>query len=283
MSYRLLDSGHGRKLEDVGGVIVTRQAPTAIWAPSLSRHEWDKAEGVHHRSEKGGGRWEWLSGPKFSWNVTLGANTFLVKPTPFGHVGLFAEQEEQWRWITESVEQFVEREQRAPEVLNLFAYTGGSTLAAARGGAKVTHVDAAKGVVDWGRHNAELNELQDAPIRWMVDDCISFVEREVRRGKNYDGLILDPPTFGRGKKNEVWTIDKNLGPLLLSLQKLVNSNPAFLLLSCHSPGYTPIALEQLADDYFGRADSQSEGGEMSIPHENSSRRLPSGFFTRRRR
>ncbi len=283
MRYRLLDSGHGRKLEQLGDVIVERQAPTAIWSPLLDRKAWGRSQGVHHRSDKGGGHWEWKKQPPASWEVHLGVNKMVVKPTPFGHVGLFAEQEEQWHWIAEAVTAFIARENRPPEVLNLFAYTGGSTLAAARAGAKVTHVDAAKGVVDWARKNATVNDLDGAPVRWMVDDCSAFVAREVRRERHYDGLILDPPTFGRGKKNEVWTIDNNLGPLLSGLRKLSFSQLDFLLLSCHSPGYTPLALKQLADDHFGDKFEEFDGGEMTVPQDEGHRRLPSGFFTRRRR
>ena len=282
MTYRLIDSGDGRKLEDIGGILVNRQAPTAVWAQALPETKWQEAVGVHHRSERGGGHWEWQRPVKPTWNVSLGANRFVVKPTPFGHVGLFAEQEEQWRWISQTAEQMAKQIGRAPEILNLFAYTGGSTLAAARGGARVTHVDAAKGVVDWAKQNANLNNLAQAPIRWIVDDCTAYVAREVRRGKKYDGIILDPPTFGRGKKHEIWTIEESLPPLLKALEELVDGNPDMLLLSCHSPGYTPIALNQLAADYFQLSDKVSEGGEMSVPHTDSDRLLPSGFFTRSR-
>ncbi len=282
MSYSLIDSGHGRKLENLGGILVNRQAPTAIWAPTLSPQQWQEAKGVHQRSDKGGGHWDWITPVKPTWQVELGVNRFWVKPTPFGHLGLFAEQEEQWSWIKDTTEQFVARENRAPEVLNLFAYTGGSTLAAARAGARVTHVDAAKGVVDWAKQNAQLNDLDANAVRWIVDDCSGFVAREARRGKKYDGIILDPPTFGRGKKNEVWTIEDSLGPLLENLGKILTSLPFLFLLSCHSPGYTPIALRQLASDYFEFDDLETEGGEMSVPHHQSKKLLPSGFFTRSR-
>ncbi|MCB9831193.1 MAG: class I SAM-dependent methyltransferase [Planctomycetes bacterium] len=281
MSYRLLDSGHGRKLEDLDGVVVDRQAPSAIWSPRLERRHWERAQGRHVRSDRGGGHWEWLGREPSSWSVSCGPNRMILKPTPFGHIGLFAEQAEQWLWVEESCRALATRLGRAPEVLNLFAYTGGSSIAAARGGAQVTHVDAARGVVDWAVANARENGLEGAPVRWLVDDAAGFCARELRRGRGYDGIILDPPSFGRGKKGELWKIEDHLVPLLADLARLCAGKPGFLLLSCHSPGYTPIALEQLADDHFERQGQEIGSGEMWIPEEGG-RRLPSGFYSRRR-
>ncbi|MCA9321406.1 MAG: class I SAM-dependent methyltransferase, partial [Planctomycetes bacterium] len=206
MTYQLLDSGHGRKLERLGPVVVDRQAPGAFWRPRLDRQDWDRSNGVHHRSNQGGGHWEWKQSAPAPWTIEHGTLKFQVKPTPFGHMGLFPEQVGQWHWLGESIDAFCRSKGRAPALLNLFAYTGGSTLAAARAGAEVTHVDAARGVVDWARVNAELNDLGNAPVRWIVDDCSRYLERELRRKKRYDGVILDPPTFGRGVRGETWKI-----------------------------------------------------------------------------
>jgi len=279
--YRLIDSGNGRKLEDLGGVLVDRQAPSAVWSPRLPEKDWRRVQGRHIRSDKGGGHWEWLGREPGSWTVDCGPNRMILKATPFGHIGLFAEQAEQWLWIEETCRGLSQGLGRPPEILNLFAYTGGSSLAAARGGASVTHVDAARGVVDWAVNNAAENDLSGRKVRWLVDDAAGFCARELRRERRYDGIILDPPSFGRGKKGEIWKIEDHLAPLLSDLAELTEGKPSLMLLSCHSPGYTPIALEQLADDYFAREGHEVASGEMWVPEEGG-RRLPSGFFTRRR-
>ncbi len=281
MTYQLIDSGHGRKLELLGEVLVERQAPTAVWQPLLDEAAWKEAQGIHIRSERGGGRWEWQGQPPRKWEVAIGGRIMQIKPTPFGHVGLFAEQVEQWAWIEKHLKRVSEELGRPLEVLNLFAYTGGSTLAAAQAACRVTHVDAARGVVEWARANAALNGLADAPIRWIVDDCQVFLSREVRRGRRYDAVILDPPTFGRGRKKEVWTIEQGLPRLMKSLLELVGRDPAMVLLSCHTPGYTPLALSQFLDDYFTTGGMIMDCGEMSVPQKTGQRRLPSGFFARR--
>ncbi len=281
MSYRLLDSGDGRKLEDLGGVLVDRQAPSAIWSPRLPKAGWQKVQGRHIRSERGGGHWDWFGREPGNWTVRCGPNRMILKATPFGHIGLFAEQAEQWLWIEETTRALAAGLGRPPEILNLFAYTGGSTVAALRGGARVSHVDAARGVVDWAVANSHENGLEGAPVRWLVDDAAAFCARELRRDRVYDGVILDPPSFGRGRKGEIWKIEDHLGPLLSDLGRLCKGAPGLLLLSCHSPGYTPIALDQLANDFFDPEGQEIESGEMWVPEEGG-RRLPSGFFSRRR-
>ena len=276
VSYELLDSGDGRKLERVAGVLMDRQAPQAAWRRRRKRL-WSEVDGRHVRSEAGGGHWEWRRDPPRRWTVATAGLTMLLKATPFGHLGLFPEQRDQWSWLAEQTRSLAARLTREPNVLNLFAYTGGSTLTAATAGASVTHVDAARGVVDWAKENASINELVRAPIRWIVDDCARFANRELRRGRRYEGVILDPPTFGRGTRGEVWKIEEDLRPLLRTLAKLLAPS-GFLLLSAHTPGFTPTVLENVARDFFEIVGG--EGGEMVVPHAEDDRLLPSGAFFR---
>jgi 23S rRNA (cytosine1962-C5)-methyltransferase len=202
-AYRLLDTGGGRKLEQVGPWTVNRTAAQAFWAPKLPARDWDRAHAFHHRSDQGGGRWETRAAIPARWPVALGGLELWTKLTPFGHLGLFAEHASQWSWLRDAVG--AGRGAKPIEVLNLFAYTGGATLACSQAGAAVCHVDAAKGVVDWARDNAALNGLSDRPVRWIVDDCAAFLKREQRRGHRYQGLVIDPPTYGRSAR-KVWKI-----------------------------------------------------------------------------
>src|SRR5262249_4244397 len=211
------------------------------------------------------------------WPVSLeGANLF-AKLTPFGHLGLFAEHAAQWRFLREA--SAAGSASGAFEVLNLFAYTGGATLACAQGGAAVCHVDAAKGVVDWARDNARLSGLEDRPVRWIVDDCAAFLKREARRGHRYQGLILDPPSFGRSGRGKVWKIEDGLPELLALCAAVLDPDPAFILLSCHSAGLSPLVLENLLVEHFRRPGSVTSG-EMTVLETGSGRPLPSGVFTR---
>lgn len=254
MSYELLDSGHGRKWERFGAYRLIRPCSGAPWAPATP--SW-KAEGEFGRAE----RWQG-SLPK-EWTVDLEGVTFKLKPTEFGHLGLFPEHAVFWPWL---------RDQKVSKVLNLFAYSGGATLAAAQSGAQVTHVDAARGMVGWARENAALNGLDQAPIRWLVEDARKMIARAVRRGESYDGIILDPPSFGRGKSGEVFKIENDLPRLLDACSAL---KPRFLLLSCHTPGYTPLTLHHLlAERFSGKIDV----GEMVLPHP--ARPVPCGTFAR---
>ncbi|MCB1041904.1 MAG: class I SAM-dependent methyltransferase [Acidobacteria bacterium] len=265
-SYELLDSGNGRKLEKIGPVTVIRQAAQAFWPMSLPR--WPAVDAEHIRSNKGGGHWQFRHKVSDRWTVSFGGMSFVVKLTSFGHIGIFPEQQENWSWI---------RAQSTPEksILNLFGYTGGSTLAAAQVGASVTHVDASKGVVHWARDNQQANGLDQANIRWLVDDVSKFMAREQRRNSAYDGIILDPPTYGRGSKGETFRIEDDLIPLLEALRAVVKPSH-FGLLSCHTPGFTPLVLSQIVARVFGKV--TLEAGEMVVPYGSSV--LPSGTFVR---
>lgn len=271
--YRLIDSGDGRKLEDLGGILVERQASAALWRRDRAQ-PWNDVHARHHRSERGGGHWEYLKEVPKEWSVRHGGSTFRFRLTPFGHIGLFPEQLDQWSWL-ETRASALER----PKLLNLFAYTGGSTLAMAKGGARVCHVDAAKGVVDWARSNAAANQLDECPIRWIVDDCQAFLQREIRRDRRYDGVVLDPPSFGRGPKKEAFRIEDSLPPLLDALQELLGETPKLILLSCHSPGFTPVLMRNLLEERFDLRHLELEGGEMCTS-EARGRRLPAGCYIR---
>lgn len=275
LDYELLDSGHGEKLERFGDIHLVRPIAHAIWKPQLSPKIWKEARGRFQRATGGGGRWKWGSKkvPR-SWILQVDQQKFVLKTTSFGHLGIFPEQKEQWRWITKICQAQTEE----IEVLNLFAYTGGSTLAAALGGAKVCHVDAARGSVDWARENANRSSLGSHPIRWIVDDVQIFLKREIKRKRRYHGIILDPPSFGRGKKGETWKIETDLVPLLELCKSVLVDKPLFFLLSCHSPGFTPQVLANLINDCVPDGGTRAMG-EMLLQGE-SALDLPTGSFAR---
>jgi 23S rRNA (cytosine1962-C5)-methyltransferase len=277
MTYELLDSGRGRKLEKVGDWIVNRTAAQAFWAPRLPAKAWDAAHAIHHRSDQGGGRWEARARLPERWPVTLEGLELWAKLTPFGHLGLFAEHASHWRWLRETIEQA--RAAGPVEVLNLFAYTGGATLACAQAGAAVCHVDAAKGVVDWARDNAALSGLGSRPVRWIVDDCAAFLKREGRRGHRYQGLVLDPPSYGRSGHGKVWKIEDALPDLLDLCRAVLDPKPLFVLFSCHSPGFSPLVIENLLGERFERP-REALSGEMAVRESDGGRPLPSGVFAR---
>ncbi|MDH5526633.1 MAG: class I SAM-dependent methyltransferase [Nitrospirota bacterium] len=277
-TYQLIDSGDGRKLEQVGPHLLVRPAAQAVWRPRLPKGRWKAADAVFVREGEGDMSWTARKPLPDQWAIELAGATFRIKTTGFGHLGLFAEQQGNWAWIREQVKTLAGRTQRPPSVLNMFAYTGGSTLAALAAGAEVTHLDASRGIVDWARENAALSGLADAPCRWMVDDVRKFVQRELRRERVYDGIILDPPSFGRGSKGQVWKIEEHLAPLLADCRALMGAAPGFVLLSAHTPGFSPIALQNML------ADAMPEGrmtcGEMTIAEAEGGRLLPSGTWAR---
>lgn len=274
--YSLLDFGQGRKLERFGPYTLDRLAPAAEGVKCAQPELWESADARYERGTGERGVWrERISLPK-TWTISHGRGMFELKPNEFGHVGLFAEQAENWDWIARQVE----RANRPLKVLNLFAYTGGSTLAAAMAGAEVTHVDAAKNVVAWARRNAELSGLTAAPIRWIADDAPTFVARELRRGNLYDAVILDPPTYGHGRKGEAWRLETDLLSLLRACGELTAERRAFMLLSCHTPGYGPAELEAcLAEAVFGHCRSGAKARPLAITSEDG-RKLPSGVVAR---
>ncbi len=275
-TYQLLDSGNFEKLEQVGRYRLIRPSPQAIWQPRRPKL-WRTADAHYRRSRSGGGSWSFKQKLPEQWHIQYGGLTLKIKLTNFGHLGVFAEQAENWRWIAA---QIAKSKRKPVRVLNTFAYTGGSSLAAAQAGAEVAHVDAARGIVSWARENATLSGLDDRPIRWLVDDVGKFVAREIRRGHKYDGIILDPPSFGRGKKGEVWKFENDLPKLLEMCRQILSPTPLFVLLSAHTPGFTPLALENLLGDMMRGFGGTLSHLEMTIPEADGSRRLPSGTMAR---
>lgn len=260
--YRFLDSGNGRRLESFGEIVLDRPAASAVWRPE-SPGLWKKTTASVLREKDTA----WQGRVPQEWKIQHGGLDFWLKPTAFGHVGLFPEHESQWPWIAEQVQK------GRSAVLNLFAYSGGASLVAAKSGANVCHVDASQPMVDWARKNAQINHLQDRPIRWIVDDVIKFLKREERRERKYDLIILDPPSFGRGKKGEVFKIEEHLLTLLHACRNCLSEEGACLF-SCHTPGYTPIVLEQLLLQVFGRGKTRKQ--EMVLSGESTRFSLPLG-------
>ena len=281
--YELLDSGDGRKLERFGKYVLARPCSQAMWRPARSDAEWAKADASFDRVD--GNNWHGRANLPKEWQIQTAGIRFKLGGTDFGHLGVFPEQREQWRWIRERVEREASggREVRA---LNLFAYSGGSTMAAALGGAEVCHLDASKGMVEWARENARLNGLAERPIRWIVDDAHKFMKREIRRGRKYDAVILDPPTFGRGAGGELYKIERDLKETLGLVKDLLSEKPSFVLFSSHTPGLSQIVAENILSQLFPAA--RLESGEMLLePAERKTedRRpktiaCPSGIYCR---
>ncbi len=274
--YALLDSGGFQKLERFGPVVLSRPCAQAVWHPTLPKHEWQNATATFFRD--GGNQWRGRDRLPESWSIHVDGTRFQLSSTDFGHLGIFPEQRDQWRRIREVCTAYQTRHQRAARVLNLFAYSGGSTLAAAHAGAEVCHVDASKGMVEWARQNAAINQLQDRPVRWIVDDVTKFLERELRRERRYDLIILDPPSYGRGAKGEVFKIENDLPNLLSLLAKLTSDEPLGVLLSCHTPELTPISLHHLLLQAFGSRGGHFEQGEMQLRGAENVLPVPSGGY-----
>lgn len=273
--YALLDSGDGRKLERFGPVVLARPCAQAVWRPMRPGTDWQGATAAFDREE--GLRWQNRGALPERWIVEVDGLRFRLSGTDFGHLGIFPEQRAQWRWIGERLAGPAGPRKR---VLNLFAYSGGATLAAARAGAEVCHLDASRGMVDWARENAALNRLPADAVRWMVDDAIKFVRRERRRGTRYDGIILDPPTFGRGRGGEVFKIERDLPDLLDDLRALLTDAPCFFLLSAHTPGFSPVILGNLLRAALPGAGGVVTHGEMLLDGGPDILPVPSGAWAR---
>ncbi len=269
--YELLDSGHERKLERFGPYIFSRPAIGAVWNPTLSKEKWKRSDAIFFRHPEN--RWETFRELPNQWEIKVQNISFQISPTDFGHMGIFPEHSAFWPWIQEKIVSA----KRPIQVLNLFAYSGGATMAAAKAGAAVCHVDASKGMVTYARENACLNGLKDAPIRWIVDDVQKFLTREIRREKLYDAIILDPPSFGRGARGEVFKIERDIIDILLLCKRLLTPNPLFLLLTCHTPGLTPLTLENIVVQNLPMDRAELKCGEMKLkPKEGYS--VPAGSF-----
>ena len=272
--YELIDSGDGRKLERFGRQVLARPCSQAMWRPSLGAAEWNRADASFDRED--GNRWHGRSNLPDSWQIETAGIRFKLGGTDFGHLGICPEQRAQWKWIRETVGRETRDAGREVRVLNLFAYSGGSTMAAALGGAEVCHLDASKGLVEWARENARLNGLAERPIRWIVDDAHKFMRREIRRGRTYDAIVLDPPTFGRGAGGEMYKIERDLKDTLALVKDLLSEKPLFVLFSSHTPGLSQIVAENILSQLFPAA--RLESGEMLL--EGKALACPSGIFCR---
>lgn len=274
-TYNLIDSGSNRKLEQFGPYLIDRPSLGSIWQPRLNEASWKKANASFTREgEKTG--WKGIEKLPASWIIEVEGIHFKISPTDFGHLGIFPEQKHNWRFIQERVK----LAKRPIQVLNLFAYSGGSTLAAALAGASVCHLDASKPMVAWAKENAAINRLEKAPIRWIVDDVTKFLRREIKRGNKYDAIILDPPSFGRGTDGEVFKIEEHLPFILEACRTLLSDRPEFMLLTCHTLGFTPLCLEYLLSDVMKGFSGSIETGEMVLSGDKKALPLPSGAFAR---
>ena len=271
--YRLIDASDGQRLEKWGGITLVRPDPQIIWKNPDPSPLWSKADAVYHRSSSGGGNWEYRKQLPESWNISYKGLTFMVKPTGFKHTGIFPEQAVNWDWCSERI-----REAGRPvKVLNLFAYTGGATLAAASAGASVTHVDASKGMVTWAKENAAASHLEDAPVRWLVDDCVKFVEREIRRGNKYDGIIMDPPSYGRGPKGEIWKIEESIYPFVELAAKLLSDDALFFLINSYTTGLQPAVLSYMLSAVIQKKrGGEVQSSEIGLPVSSNGLVLPCG-------
>lgn len=278
--YTLLDSGNERKWEKFGPYTLIRPAAQAVWQPQKIGEEWDLADAIFTR-EKMSGRdgWRWKGKPQELWQVTLEGIKFHLSPTGFGHLGLFPEHQMAWRWMKGLIAKRKEQK-KTVRVLNLFAYSGGATLAAAQAGAEVCHLDASKGMVQWARDNASLNGLEKAPIRWIVEDARKFLRREINRGKKYEGILLDPPSFGRGSKGEVFKVEEEINSLLQMCRQLLSPDPLFLMYSSHTLPFTPLVLQNFFSQTLRKLPGLIESGELIIPGQEGALPLPSGTYAR---
>lgn len=269
--YEIIDTSKGEKLERWGDYLLVRPDPQVIWDTPRTQKGWKKMNAHYHRSKQGGGEWEFFDLPK-QWCITYRDLTFNLKPFSFKHTGLFPEQAANWDWFREKIS----RANRPLKVLNLFAYTGGATLAAAAAKAQVTHVDASKGMVTWAKENAVSSGLKDAPIRWIVDDCVKFVEREIRRGNHYDGIIMDPPSYGRGPKGEIWKIEEAIYPLIQLCSQLLSDNPLFFLVNSYTTGLAPAILTYMLSTELKRFNGTVDSQEVGLPVSSNGLVLPCG-------
>ena len=275
--YELVDSGNGQKLERYGDFLMSRPDPEALWKKNLNEKEWSKADLEFIRN---GTKNKWIikNGIPNNWNISYGGLKFSIKPTSFKHIGIFPEQLPSWEWMEKIITNYklpINSEKQKPTVLNLFAYTGGAALVCAKAGAEVCHVDGSKNAVEWARVNAELSGLKDAPIRWLIEDVVLFLKREIKRGRKYDAIIMDPPSFGHGPKDELWKIEEDFLNLMELCKQVLSDEPLFILINGYTAGYQNNLVD-LMKSYKGKV----EGGELVIEETKSKRLLPCGIFAR---
>jgi len=270
--YGILDAGDGNKLEHWGDVTLLRPDPQAVW-PMASSHPEASCDAVYHRSHTGGGSWEFMRQLPDSWKIRYRDLSFVVRPTGFKHTGLFPEQAVNWDWMRSLIEPAVQSG-RTVRVLNLFGYTGGATCACLKAGAQLVHVDAAKGMIAWAKDNVAACGLSDAPVRYLVDDCVKFVKRELRRGNRYDGILMDPPSYGRGPSGEMWKIEEQLYPLVQDCAALLSDDPLFFLINSYTTGLAPQVLKNVLS--IALPEGHAEADEVGLPITRGGLVLPCG-------
>lgn len=272
--YELIDSGNGEKLEQFHGYNIIRPDPRVLWETSAPVHVWQKADAVFVRNTPESGTWNSKKNPPTPWHFHHADYTFLLRPTNFKHVGIFPEQAVNWQWLETIVKN------RTPNLLNLFAYTGAATVIAAKTGAFVTHVDSVKSTIAWAKENSKINLVSPSAIRWIQDDAHTFVLREIKRGKTYDGIIMDPPRFGRGTRGEVWKLEHDLPKLLRSVKHILSASPLFILINAYTANISAIVLYRLLAELMGNTRGLLTFGELALKESSSGRLLPQGIFSR---
>ncbi len=275
--YKLLDMADGQKLERWGKVVLSRPDPQIVWKDKSFPNKWNEINATYHRSKTGGGSWEFNKKIPNSWQIHYKNLTFNIKPMGFKHTGLFPEQAINWDWMINKISSA----KKEIKVLNLFAYTGGATVACLSAGASVCHVDSSKGMTTWAKENVEASGLQGAQVRFIVDDVVKFVNREIRRGNKYDAIIMDPPSYGRGAKGEVWQFENNIYDLVELCTKVLSKNPLFFLINSYTTGISNIVLRNILDLTVGKSfGGKLESGEIGLPMEDSKLILPCGIYGR---
>lgn len=280
--YELIDTSGGERLERWGEYFLIRPDPQVIWNTPKNDPRWRKAHGVYRRSKSGGGQWS-VSDMPDSWTIGYGNLTFKLRPMGFKHTGIFPEQAVNWDWCSSLIEKRINESGRAPSIINLFAYTGGATAAAAFAGASVCHVDASKGMVQAAKENLLLSGLSEAPVRYIVDDCVKFVEREIRRGRKYDGIIMDPPSYGRGPGGEIWKIEESIFDFLKLTVKLLSDTPLFFLINSYTTGLSPASMGYMLGKLITpemKKSGEIEAGELGLPVSDRISVLPAGASCR---
>jgi len=273
--YELLDVNKSNRLERWGDIFLIRPDPQAIWELPQDDKFWKKADAIYHRSSSGGGFWEVIKKVPDVWSVSYGDLKFNLKPMGFKHTGLFPEQAVNWSLMQD----IIKKQNRPVKVLNLFAYTGGATVACLKAGASVTHVDASKGMVSWAKENAVISGVADKPVRWLVDDCKKFVEREIRRGNKYDGIVMDPPSYGRGPNGEVWKLENNLEELLKLTSQILSDNPIFFLLNTYTAGMSSTVLNYMVEEYIAKGIGKVITDEIGLKVTHRNLVMPAGNTT----
>ena len=279
--YKILDMADGQKLERWGDVILSRPDPQIIWKDKSFPKKWNEINATYHRSKTGGGSWEFNKKMPKVWQIHYKDLTFNIKPMGFKHTGLFPEQAVNWDWMINKIKEEKQKTKREIKVLNLFAYTGGATVACLSAGTSVCHVDSSKGMTTWAKENVVSSGLENKPVRYIVDDVVKFVNREIRRGNKYDAIIMDPPSYGRGTKGEVWQFEDNIYDLVELCTKVLSKDPLFFLINSYTTGISSTVLQNIISLTVGKMyKGKQECGEIGIPMENSKLVLPCGIYAR---